>query len=488
MTTAELARRLGMGPLSPRPWTSPLALGALGAVVLGYGFVRHPIILLVAAWVLVFLLSIRRPGSAVILSLCLTAFMPVWAGATLGGKFIRLPDVVNAALLGGALLGKDDKVKSKAVSPALWVLVVVRILFVAWRPLFGGSGTPLNSTAITVWLMVQVLLPAVLAARFAADPTWLKSALRWLGLAAAVVGVLAVVESLTTVNVVDVLIPVAFRAPGRETIERLMRYGFLRAEGAFMIEILLGWFMGLMLVLSVGVSREVASEGPWRPIWTVLLGCMTAGLVFTFSGTPFLATLAGLGMLVLLSPSRVLNRGTTALAALLGGSLVAWPASGRLLSVLGAYLQLHTDAYYSTGIQANTSWRVDVYTKLAQWFGSGHLLFGYAALGVSGALTVVRDITSRYITELLTGGVVGLLTLMVPLVWAVVLVVRLRLSATTATERGYSSALVASFVVILAMFTVVSDSYIVETYIWALIGIAFALSNRSDYLEPRSRP
>jgi O-Antigen ligase len=216
--------------------------------------------------------------AAVTLFLCFRAggFFAGITGLTAAGLAVALAVYVTAAPRPFAGVSAWGLVSAAGlVGFAVWILISVR-----WSDAAGRAVMEFDRALL--YLLVLVLFGLV--ARRAGD---LGLLLRWVGLAAAVVALAALLTR---------LLPEQLPTGGGVSIERLQfPLSYWNALGIVCV---------LGLVLNLRLSAEIR-----EPAWVRLAGAATipvlvATLYFTFSRGAILASLVGVGLLVLLGPTR----------------------------------------------------------------------------------------------------------------------------------------------------------------------------------------
>jgi hypothetical protein len=227
-----------------------------------------------------------------------------------GGFFPGITGLTAAALaVGLAIVVTAAPRPFAGVSAGLLASAAGLAGFAVWSLLSAGWSDAAGRAVIEFDRALLYLLVLVLFGLVARKPGDLGLLLRWVGLAIAAIGLVALLTR---------LLPDLLPTDGGVSIERL--------------QFPLTYWNALGILAVVGLVLNLRLSAGWRePVWVRLVGAgaipvLVVTLYFTFSRGAILGAMIGIGLLILLGPTRGLA--SALLSALPTAAFAAWEAYG----------------------------------------------------------------------------------------------------------------------------------------------------------------
>jgi len=406
-------------------------------------------------------------------------FLPAWAGFRVPLLYdFTIARYLGSAVLGAALLEMLTRKQYRMFdNPLDWMIVVYLFNLVLLIQTIQLGGTLTGAVRYGILLAISYFLPAYLVGRYARNPVWAAKFLQVVVISAVLLIALpGLLEFLTGINPFRLLpLPILGGGDwqGGEGIFAAKRHGFWRVVGPFGKQIDSGWYHGLILLLLLGAIPYLGYRS--RPFLSgFMLLLLSVGLFASVSGSPFLGTLLGLVVFSLLCFRQAISKPVLISAMSVLILVTALPQAQNIRDVVGAFLQFNTPAYAEAGIGINSASRLDVYRLLVPKVLESPF-FGYGNFVSEGFTLIVRDVTSRYIVEALNGGLFGLMTFLLPLMWAGICALNARHNSSDHNMKTLAAGVLAGLVQCAAVYGTKNEGQIVGTYYWMLIGFACAL-------------
>jgi len=431
---------------------------------------------------------IRHPERSAVFGFALAPYLPLYMAYSL--PFASTQPLLawwGLLIWGGAYLCLIlRRIPSPGPFPMLLDVSVLAKNFqsnIVWSTLVSGF-TLTQGLRNAIFLGGMWFLPAVVMGRLGRSRIWVERLFQAMVLSAVLQALLALLEKINfnlMAFLLDHVTLLRFFLVSEleyKVYQRMDRFGMIRAQGTFHESIDLGWYFGLVLLLMIG-GWQFWGRGIPNRARVLLVGLVAAGLLTTLSGTPFLATVVGFAVLLLLLPGVTRLRVVVVLSVLvLLGLLLAYmiPRLSDVRLVVEAFLQVENEVYLYEGVGPNTQGRLMAYAALwplvmeSPVWGHGNFLQR------TGAVSLVRDITSRYMIELIEGGFIGLFFFLLPVGLALAGSLHARFRSHDIWIQTLSATLVAVLAQCLVMDFVKNNGGVVETYYWMTIGLAFTLS------------
>lgn len=286
----------------------------------------------------------------------------------------------------------------------------------------------------------------------------------------AVSAVYALIDLFTGVDIAAMIRPPLTRGSGETLAGDLVREGIARTQGASGHPLEFATVAATVLPLSIGLVFAMQARGRRTWPWLVCSGILMLGVVTSLSRSSLLG--AGLAVVVMaLFWTRERGGQVLKVAAVVAVLVVAAKPS-VLTSFLDVFLQSGTDdSIYSRQFGAEFAFRWWTQTP---WFGIGHSAYGVPYYPV---------LDNQYLGRLVQDGLLGLITLL--LLWVGALVVALRAAAhlpRTATDealalRELAVGLMGTMTVVL-FSNVVLDTFgfrQVSALTWYLVALCWAV-------------
>jgi len=429
----------------------------------------------------VFIFSYSRPQRAFLLYLGALPFLPRYVGLELPLLHeVPAPRAVGAVVLVGVLFGLLRKSeKSLLRNPLLWICIpyAVDLVLIQVMLLAGGSLTD-SLLRSPFWLFIDTLGPALLVSECAQDESWRRSLLRVLFISGSIAALLAVYESLSGINVFASLPWQFSKSSAFGYINWPNRFGFTRAVGAIAQPSYFGWLFATLFVLAICAyayawPRRTGMQWHARGILIVTLSAL--GIVSTASGVPFLAMLAGVGILILLQPRMLLRSRTSGVLLLILVLLIALPFFIQIKDMWSSFLGIGASQEQDRLIiQGNAADRF-LLPSLTWPIIAESFIVGHGTLPASGVLNIAYDVCNRYIVELINGGIIGFLLWIMPIglaVWRAGISFRQNMDA---EHKALALAVLSALIVGLVVFNGISYGNQAETLFWVIVGLAWAL-------------
>jgi len=396
---------------------------------------RSMLILLGIAGIAIAFVLLRRSAKwAVGLWLAVICLIPVWIGFSLGASGnLYVPVASGVALIVIATLLPGSRVRFTLADGLVLLLVAVSAVATAVT----SSTVALSFLlSLTIYFVVGYVLGRLAPHRI--DLHWIYGAV---GVFFTAVAILAIVESLTGVNLFVNL----HEGDSQFALWGPLQYrgGMLRVEGAF------GHSIALGCSLAIAIPLTLASRLPsWLRAVMVLL--MLVATTLTFSRVGILGALLGLALSILFLRDGLSRRMRATLA--IGGS-----------AAMLALFPIISDVFTAAGSEASGSaaYRGDLLSLVGQM-----KLLGVASSARRSADGEIyfgnfRSIDSQLILTGLSGGTIILGAIVVALIAAIVLVL-----------LGKGSAATIAVVAQIPAFATVALITQYSIFVWFLIGLA----------------
>jgi hypothetical protein len=213
----------------------------------------------------------------------------------------------------------------------------------------------------------------------------------------------------------------------------------------------------------------------WHARGILIVTISALGLVSTASGVPFLATLAGVGIIILLRPRMLLRSRISGVLLLILVLLIALPFSINIKDMWSSFLGMgtsqETDRFL---IQGNAVGRFMV-PGLAWSTVKKSFIVGHGTLSASDVFNITDDVCNRYMVELINGGIIGFLLWIMPIGLAVGRAGTSFRQNMDAERKALALAVLSALIVGLVTFNGISYGNQSETLFWVIVGLAWAL-------------